>query len=81
MLEGAECLCAGCGREVYLLPSLHHLTSACCACDVNLRLHNMLRCPDSLGPSLAQLAAGAGGTREARQVNVYLRSLETGSVL
>ena len=41
----------------------------------------MLRCPDSLGPSLAQLAAGAGGTRKARQVNVYSRSLETGSVL
>ena len=41
----------------------------------------MLRCPDPLGPSLAQLAAGAGGNREARKVNIYSRSLETGSVL
>ena len=37
----------------------------------------MLRCPDPLGPSLAQLAAGPGGNREARQENVYPRSLET----
>ena len=28
----------------------------------------MLRCPDPLGPNLAQLAAGAGGNREACQV-------------
>ena len=75
MLEGAECLCAGCGREGCLSPSLHQLTSACCACDVNLRLHNMLRCRDPLGPCLAQLAAGAGGIREARQVSVYSRFL------